>query len=546
MKFIKSMLKFVASCIISFGLMFFVIPSAVMNYMSEEHVSIPEKSFILSWKCPKDFDEALFLRTLLSIKRADSDDRVKALYLNLDGCNLSFSSVYELSESLKNFHKPIYAYGAEISNSGYILACNAKEICLHPCGVLGLTGVYISSPFAKNLFDRLGISFNLEKREEYKTYANMYTETGMTNWQKEVSKSLIDNFKKLFVDNMAKRGFATQLVEELIDDGPYARKLAMKNGLVDSSLSYCDFKAKISKDVNEDTYIRFSDYEKESFDNKATKTIGVICLQGEIADREGRYNDKIISRQGVEKLTDFIENAKFKYDGYIVRISSPGGSAVASEDICCELKNFLKKENVPYIVSMGTYAASGGYWIASGLKSQIISTPYTITGSIGVIGMLPCLTGVIGKIGVNVEKIESNQNSSFGDVCYDMTYSQKDKFAKVIDCLYDEFLTHVSESREIPMDQLKKIAKGRAWSGYDAYKYHLVDELGTFQTAVKYMEDKLLTDKVKIVILKQPAPFFAILMEKIDAANECIIESFQKIIEGKFSDFCKCKVKYEL
>lgn len=540
------MLKFLASCIISFGLMFFVIPSAVMNYMSEDNVSISEKSFILSWQQPKEFNESLFLRSLLNIKRANFDNRVKGLYINLDGCNLSFSAAYELSEALKNFQKPIYAYGADISNSGYILACNAKEIYMHPCGVLGLTGVYISSPFAKNLFDKLGISFNLEKREEYKTYANMYTETGMTNWQKEVSKSLIDNFKKLFVDSMAKRGFSDKLVDELIDEGPYARKIAIKNKLIDGAMAYCDFKTKISKGLNEDNYVKFADYEKEYVNTKHPKTIGVICLEGEISDREGRYNDKVISRKGVEKIVQYIKKSAVKYDGYIIRINSPGGSAVASEDICCELKNFLSDSKLPYVVSMGTYAASGGYWIASALKTHIISTPYTITGSIGVIGMLPCLTGLLDKIGVNNEKIESNQNSAFGDVCYNMTYSQKDKFSKVIDCLYEEFLEHVSESRGIAIDQLRKVAKGRAWSGSDALKYNLVDELGTFQTSVKYMENKLLTDKINIVILKQPVPFLALLMSKIDEANECIVKSLQKTIENKIHNFCQWKAKYEL
>lgn len=524
----KRILKSFASSIagfIGFCLCGFIAVSCITSSLLEEdYTKITQQNFILSCSFDRMMSEGQFIKLLLSIKRAGFDDRVKGIALMLDDCGLGFSEVYELSKTLKSINKPIYSYGAYIDNAAYLLSCVSKMIYMHPCGSLNLTGSYIPVQFFKGFFDKIGVSFCIEKREEYKTYANMFSETEMTRHQRENLEAILQNGRQLFVDQISIRKIED--IDTIMNDGPYPLNGAMRLKLIDAGLSYRDAISDIKKDANCDNFVLMSDYASEYVVTKATKNIGVICLDGNILDRSNGYEDHpVITRKGIEKIIETIKTSKVKYDGYVIRINSPGGSAVASDDVVHELVDFLGKMNVPAAVSMGTCAASGGYWISCGLRKPIFATPYTLTGSIGVVGMLPNVRELMKKLGISSDIVSIGENAAFGDITREMTDKQKKKFAEIIDSIYDDFLKHVSRSRNISLDDVHRIAKGRVWSGNDALQNQLIDNIGSFFDAVDYVKKELSAEDVNIVVLKEPMPIFAAMIRKCRLLNDVVFDA---------------------
>lgn len=551
MRVIKNIFSFIGMFFVSLILICAFFSRGISSYFADD-VSIFEDEFIISWTVPNTLKDVSalsktdsLLATLKALKRASADKRVKGLLLKLDECELSFSSVYEISQCLSEFKKPIYAYGANISNSAYLLACNARAVYMHPSGLLNLTGVYIAAPFMRTLLDNIGVSFQIEKREEYKSFADMYSEKDMTAAQKTALTELLKDYNSMFVECLAKR---KQSADTVINNGPYSAKKALSKKLVDKILSHKEAMNDILQDKLE--FVEFDKYVREKKSEKsAKKSIGVICLEGGIVDKKSPYDSEpVITREGVERVIKSIKDSKKKYDAYIIRVNSRGGSAVASEDVLKELKDFIKEVKVPVLVSMGTYAASGGYWIACGLGCEIFATPYTLTGSIGVIGMLPNVQELMKKVGINYTKVEMGKNSSFGSPVFGMSAAGKAKFAELIDDMYDNFLNHVAGSRKMTVEEVRKLAKGRVWSGQAAYNNKLIDHLGSFYNVVAALKKKIAKDdeEVEVIIISEKIPLTTRLIYKLQTAggvmsNLLIRETVQQV--ASFLDEPKYIVK---
>lgn len=552
MRIIKNIFSFIGMFFVSLILICVCFPKIISSYFAD-NASISEDEFIISWTVPNTLRDVSvlsktdsLLATLKALRRASADERVKGMLLKLDECELSFSSLYEISRCLSEFKKPIYAYGANISNSAYLLACNAGVVYMHPDGVLNLTGVCIAAPFMRTFLDNIGVSFQIEKREEYKSFADMYSEKDMSAAQKNALTEILKNYNSMFVDCLAKR---KQSADALINNGPYSARRALSEKLVDKILSHKEAMNDILQDKLK--FVEFEKYVREkTSEESAKKLIGVICLEGGIiVDKKSPYDrESVITREGVERIIKSIKDSKKKYDAYIIRINSRGGSAVASEDVLRELKDFVKEAKVPVLVSMGNYAASGGYWIACGLGCEIFATPYTLTGSIGVIGMLPNIQELMKKVGVNYAKVGIGKNSSFGSPMFGMSADEKAKFAGLIDEMYDNFLKHVASSRKMTVEEVRKLAKGRVWSGQAAYDNKLIDHLGSFYDAVAALKKKIAKDEedVDVVIIFEKIPLATRLIYKLQDAGGVmssllIREAVQQVTS--FLDESKCKVQ---
>lgn len=479
---------------------------------------IKETEFFISFDLSDDniTDEISFIRYLTALERASHDDRVKGIFIKLDDANIPFSNVYEISKVLKQFNKPIYSYGADISNSAYLLACNSNVIYMHPCGLLNLIGVCVSVPFMKKLCEKIGISFYVEKREAYKTYADMYSEYNMSQFQKENLQSIISNIRKLFYEQLSKRGVTGY--DDIINSGPFSSSNAIRNKLVDKISSYPD----ALKDLKwTKRFIKLSDYAYENLEKSSEPRVAVICLQGTIVDDlskspESTFSHESITRRDIRKLISKMKKSGEKYAAYIVRINSPGGSAVASEDVLCELNSYLKNENVPVYVSMGSYAASGGYWIACGLtNSSIFATPYTFTGSVGVVSVVPVIAKLTNKLGINVEKIVSNTSSSFGNIMHDLSPIDQSKYAKIVDELYDLFIERVSNGRKLTVEDVKHAAKGRVWLGSEALRLKLIDQIGGFLDVIEDIKKNVKSDTVSIHVIQNELSILSIIKSKL-------------------------------
>jgi protease IV len=457
---------------------------------------------------------------LHAIDKAKDDPHVKGIFARFGTAMPSLNQAQEIRAALARFrssNKFTYAYGASygdfgLGNRAYFLACAFENIWLQPIGSVGLTGLALQSPFAKEALSKIGITADFMRREEYKSFSEMTTRDEFSLPVRANMQSLLDSLDEQETDGIAEsRKWNRDRVKRLMDSGPYTDEEAIKAGLVthigyeDELLDEIDHKAgKDTKHVDIESYLSFRDH---GLTEKPKAKVALIFGTGLIMDRAIGRSDVggehiMAANDIVEAINDAIEDKDIK--AILFRVDSPGGSPDASETIRRAIIHAQNKGK-PVFVSMGETAASGGYWIAMN-ADQIIAEPGTITGSIGVLAGKFVLGGLMEKLGVHWDTLKTADEAGLWSMMNEFTPVQRARVNVLLDRTYAAFVKNVSDARKIPMEKMPDIAKGRVWTGAQAVKIGLVDQLGGYDVTLKAIRKKLGLDEKQVVALEQFPP----------------------------------------
>lgn len=525
MQFIKQVLASVLGTIIAFILGFFILlilivgaatsvmlkashekkevyhvkPNSIvtldLNYEMKERT---KDDVLSSFNFSKlDVEQNLGLTDVLNnIRKAKTDDNVKGIYLDLSNVSAGIASVEAIRNELIDFKKSgkfIIAYGEVITQKAYYLASVADKIYISPVGLVEFKGFGTSLMFIKNMLDKLEIEPQIFYCGKYKSATEPLRFTQMSDANREQVNSYLQDVYKLFLKNISesrKIEVATldSLANNLIVRSPQDAK---NNKLVDSLVYYdqvlADMKSRVGatkdKDLNLVTMNKYNNAPAKQ--NNSGSTIAVVYAQGNIVDGEGD-EDNIGSETFAKAIRDIRNNDDIK--GLVLRINSGGGSALASDIILREIK--LAKQKMPVIVSMGDVAASGGYYIACAADT-IVAQPNTITGSIGVFGILPNMQGFFkDKLGITYDKVSTGKYTDMGNPARPLNDAEKMIIQAGVDSIYYTFKSRVSEGRHRSIEYIDSIAQGRVWTGTQAKELGLVDVMGGLDDALKIAANK--------------------------------------------------------
>ncbi|CAM3566171.1 signal peptide peptidase SppA [Paraphotobacterium marinum] len=447
------------------------------------------------------------------IKVASKDKNINGLILNLK--NLPETSITQLSyigEALKDFKKsgkPIYAIGDYYNQSQYYLASYASKIFLSEDGAILLKGYSINNLYFKNLLEKLKIDVHVFRVGKYKSAIEPFTRESMSNEAKIENKQIVDQLWVSYLKvisqnrniNLSPKDFdIDNLLSKLKNNDGDLSRLFLKEKLVDQLVTIPELKSilinKFGKSDDKYKHVTYENYRNEVYQklypNYGNPNIAVVVAEGEIVD-----NDNIPNTINAKDLISRLETIKTipSIKSVVIRVNSPGGSAFASANIRDEILQ-LKAAGKKVIISMSSYAASGGYWISMS-ADKIIANANTLTGSIGIFAIYPTFKNSLKEIGIDsdgyyttpISKMSQTQNLS----------PKMSEFIQInVDHGYKKFIQLVSKSRKIPLNQVQKIAQGRVWTGEDALKVGLVDQLGDFDEAIQEAKalSKLKTAKI--------------------------------------------------
>lgn len=512
LKFIKSVFKSVFVTIISFFLIVLIfVVIGISSSSSDKEVVVKDKSIleinlndkVVDRGSEFDFDfnsilneENTFgLNTILkSIEKAKYDDRISGIYMNIEMPQTSSATTNEIRNKLQEFKdstdKFIIAYSEVYSQKSYYLSSVADEIYLHPEGAIELKGLSYEGMFFKGALEKLEVEPQIIRHGKFKSAIEPFILDKMSNENRlQVNRFLssIWNNMKMGISkakNISEDELNT-LAENLSVQSPID---AVDFGLADALLFEDQVsdtirkKIQIEKDakINKISLREYSDVSVKTAKKKYSKDkIAVIYAQGGISSGEGD-NLNIGSVTTSKAIKDAREDKKVK--AIVLRVNSPGGSALASETILREME--LAKESKPVVVSMGDVAASGGYYISC-KADTIVANPTTITGSIGVFGMLPNLEKMMeNKLGITTDRVKTNAYSDLGSPFRALTTNEREIIQNQVERIYDTFITNVSEGRNMTKSAVDSIGQGRVWTGEDAKELGLVDVLGGLEDAI--------------------------------------------------------------
>ncbi|RNI27090.1 signal peptide peptidase SppA [Rufibacter immobilis] len=428
-----------------------------------------------------------------SIKKAKSDDNIKGIFLNLDLLQAGMASVEEIRNELLDFKKSkkfVVAYSELSTEKAYYLASVADRFYLNPQGTLEFNGLSSEVMFFKGTLEKLDLQPYIFKVGEYKSAVEPFLLDKMSDPSREQTQSFLNslnNFMLQKISQARKKSFAeVKNISDsmLVHNADDALRLGLVThlGYYDEATDFMKTKAGVKKDkelklVNLGTYRKAADPEKP--EGSSSNKIAVIYASGDIVTGEGG-NESI----GGKGMSEAIRKARLDKNvkAVVLRINSPGGSSLASDVIWREV--MLTKKVKPIIASMSDVAASGGYYIAMACDT-IVAHPTTITGSIGVFGMLVNSENFLkNKLGITTDRVNTGKFSDIPTVTRAMTPYEKMHIQREVDRIYEDFTTKAAQSRNMPVAELKKVASGRVWSGLEAKERGLVDVLGSLEDAI--------------------------------------------------------------
>ncbi|MCI7747199.1 MAG: signal peptide peptidase SppA [Bacteroidaceae bacterium] len=464
-------------------------------------------------------------QALQALEKAAKNDKIEGIYMEGGILSAYPAEVQELRQALLKFKKSgkwIIAYADTYSRSAYYLCSVADKVYLNPIGMLDWSGLSSNPMFFTGLMKKLGIKMQVFKVGTYKSAVEPYIAEQMSDANREQVSSYQQSIWNNMLKDVAKsRKTTAEALNSLADSltilsGPEA---SVKGGLVDK-LCYQDEVKKILKNkakMDEDESLRFvsiSDVAlSEELNDKVDDEIAVYYAYGEIKeDITGGFAQEsaITSKQMTKDLQELREDDDVK--AVVLRVNSPGGSAYASEQIWREVQ-LLSKEK-PVIVSMGALAASGGYYISCG-ANKIFAEPTTLTGSIGIFGMIPDATELLtDKLGLSFDVVKTNAHSDFGAMGRPLNESECRLMQAYINQGYELFTGRVAQGRKISQDSVKAVAEGRVWTGEQAMKIGLVDKLGNLNDAIAAAAKAAKIEKYSVGRYPEPAPWFASLLQE--------------------------------
>jgi protease-4 len=458
--------------------------------------------------------DTLQLRSVThALHAAAKDDRIAGVYLSGDLSQSAFGSGYaalrELRAAIEDFKasgKPVVAYLTFATTKSYYVASAASDLAIDPYGVLLMPGLATEPMFFAGAFEKYGVNVQVTRVGKYKSAVEPFIRKDMSPENREELQTLLnDIWSGVLSDIAPARHTTVAKIQAAVDrEGLIRAEVAKANHLVDRVAYrdeiYDDLKARTGRAGSKEPFkqTRLEDYAKAVKDvtdaprpdgelpmlHGGSGRIAIVYAEGDIVDGEGE-NEEVGGSKYSRILRRLRQDDSVK--AVVLRVDSPGGSAAASEVIQREIR--LMKQVKPIIVSMGSYAASGGYWIST-YGDHIFAEPTTITGSIGVFGIQFDVQKLANDFGITFDRVKTGKFADALTISRPKTPEELAVLQRMVDWIYDQFVTKVSESRQLPRSKVEEIAQGRVWSGVEAKKLGLVDELGGLDAAVAYAAKK--------------------------------------------------------
>lgn len=452
--------------------------------------------------------EINFYGILKNLEKAENDPRVEGLILKLDSVGLSRGQAEEFTAKIKEFKKSgkkIYAYAPSFTNQNYVIASAADKIIMpKTMGAMSeIKGYFMEVPYYKTLGDKIGVKMNVIHIGDYKSAGESYDRTEMSREHRENTERILNTVYENFVKTVSEnRKIEKNVLNEKILDGRFVLadpETMLRNNLIDEMDYYESFLIKngITNKISLEEYISKLAVDPKPKKDKSEKEkdkIAVIYAEGTINYFEdSKKINEIITPEKIQKELAIAEKSD-DIKGVVIRVNSPGGSALASDIIYNSIKNLTK----PVYISMGGVAASGGYYI-SAAGDKIYADKETLTGSIGVITMIPNISELLKKAEINYSVISKGKYSDMGSLVRDLTEDEKDKIRASSLKVYEEFVDRVAEGRNMTREEVLKSAEGRVWLGEEAKEIGLVDEIGGIEKAVGDLALSLGLEDYKVV-----------------------------------------------
>jgi len=506
----------------------------------------PGPGEVLSRAMKGDIEDGVPLATLIAaLDRAAKDPKISALYLTGNVAPEGFGSgpaaLKELREAIQRFKKdsgkPVLAYNLGWDKKSYYLAAGAGKLFVHPMGEVDMSGFVSQPTFFGGALQKYGIQMQVTRVGKYKSAVEPYLLDKMSPESREQLQKLLDDLWGEWKETVAKdRGRGTDEIQKLADEqgfvlGPEAVKAGLADQAAAPDAVLDELKALAGKKPED------KDFPQIDLHTYATKIpapaakgkdrIAVVYAEGEIVDGEGQAG-----QVGGDKLGRKLRKLRLDKDikAIVLRVNSPGGSATASELIQREM--VLAAKAKPVVVSMGHLAASGGYWIST-YADRIFAEPTTITGSIGVFGLFPNIQKLASDFGVTFDEVKTSRMANPATLARPKTDEELARLQVIVDGVYDQFLTKVSEGRKLPKDKVHEIAQGRVWSGAEGLKLGLVDEIGGLADAVRFAAKKAgIENSYRVDGPEPPKPPIQKLLEALGATPQRQADSRLRVVQS--------------
>lgn len=442
---------------------------------------------------------------------------ISAVYLKCGALEASPAACYTIRQAVQKYKeskKPVYAYADTYSMGTYLIASAADRVYMNPQGMMEMRGMSSTVLYYKDLLDKLGVEFQVVKVGTFKSAVEPYIMNSMSDPARAQMDTLLGNMWGVIKKNISetRKGVTPQEIDSLVSKAYITfapAKTSVEAGLVDSLVYERTINAKFAtltgQDVDDVNFVSPGTLVKQvpwSTAYGSKNRIAVLYAVGEINDVS---QDGINYHNLVPIITELADDDNVK--GMVLRVNSPGGSAFGSDQIG-EALDYFQSKGKPLAVSMGAYAASGGYWI-SACADKIFANPLTITGSIGIFGLIPNVKGLADKLGVNPQTVSTNPNAQFPSLTESMTDEMKGVMQQYVNRGYEDFVGRVAKGRKMSVPAVKRIAEGRVWDAVSAKRIGLVDSIGSLNDAIEWVASKAkILDKYNMAAYPEYKPSF--------------------------------------